>query len=87
MSAPSAPIESSLGDVVRRRVTALLAQISGAELEGLHPAIMNDVERALLQTVLEHTAGHRDRAARVLGLHRNTLRTRLRALDLDRGDA
>jgi DNA-binding protein Fis len=73
----------SLGEIVRLRVEHLLAQLSGEPIEGLHPVILREVERSLLQTVLTHTDGHRERAARILGLHRNSLRLRLVAVGLD----
>jgi DNA-binding protein Fis len=73
----------SLGEIVRLRVEHLLAQLSAEQVEGLHPVILREVERALLETVLTHTAGHRERAAQILGLHRNSLRLRLEAVGLD----
>lgn len=68
---------------VRDRVRDLLQTNTTHRLEGLYPALMRDVERSLLDTVLEHVQGHRQEAARILGLHRNTLRLRLRATGLD----
>lgn len=68
---------------VRDRVRELLQTHSIDHVEGLYPALMRDVERSLLDTVLEHVEGHRQDAARILGLHRNTLRLRLRATGLD----
>ena len=71
-----------LGDVIRGQVEGLLSRLSGEPVEGLHPVMMREVERSLLQTVLTHTNGHKEQAARILGLHRNTLRLRLAALGL-----
>jgi DNA-binding protein Fis len=71
-----------LGDFVRRRVESLLTTLSGAPVEGLYPVVMREVERTLLSAVLAHTHGRRADAARILGLHRNSLRHRLSALGL-----
>lgn len=73
----------ALQNFVRDRVRELLRTHPANHLEGLYPALMRDVERTLLETVLEHVQGHRQEAARILGLHRNTLRLRLRATGLD----
>ncbi len=86
MTAPDAspaPPDDSLAALIRQRVSALLSALSGEAVEGLHPVVMREVERALLGTVLEHAGGHRGEAARLLGLHRNTLRLRLRATGLE----
>jgi two-component system nitrogen regulation response regulator GlnG len=40
------------------------------------------LERPLLERVLELTGGNQLRAARILGVNRNTLRKRCRALDV-----
>lgn len=81
-SAPSSP---SLESYLRDRVEELLRTVPAERLEGLYPAIMRDVERTLLETVLAHVDGCRQDAARILGLHRNTLRQRLRVNGLDAG--
>ena len=41
------------------------------------------VERPLIQEALRLTGGNRARAAEILGIHRNTLRTRIASLELD----
>lgn len=74
--------EESLAELLRRRVERLLSELSGTQIEGLYPVIMREVERSLLQTVLVHTGGAKERAAEILGLHRNSLRLRLRAMGL-----
>lgn len=50
---------------------------------GLYDRIMDEVERPLLRLVLNLTEGNRIRAAKVLGLNRNTLLKKLRQHGLD----
>jgi two-component system NtrC family response regulator len=50
---------------------------------GLYEAIIPPLESALIRHALEQTAGHQGRAAELLGLHRNTLRKKIRRLGLD----
>lgn len=73
----------SIGTFVAGRVQELLDSMPVTRIEGLYPALMRDVERALLMTVLDHVGGKRQDAARILGMHRNSLRLRLRATGLD----
>ncbi len=78
----AAASEAPLSEIIRARVSALLVAHPGTPIEGLYPVIMREVERSLLETVITSTAGRKDEAARILGLHRNSLRLRLRAVGL-----
>jgi two-component system nitrogen regulation response regulator GlnG len=52
------------------------------ETETLHAEVHREVDRVLLPLVLEHTGGNQVRAARLLGIARQTLRLKLRELGL-----
>ena len=49
---------------------------------GLYDRILHEIERPLLQLTLDATRGNQVRAADVLGLNRNTLRKKIRELDI-----
>jgi len=49
---------------------------------GLYDRILREIERPLLALSLQATRGNQIRAAELLGLNRNTLRKKLRELDL-----
>ncbi len=49
---------------------------------GLYVRIVREVERPLIQRTLAATRGNQVKAARVLGLNRNTLRKKIRDLDI-----
>jgi nitrogen regulation protein NR(I) len=68
---------NELGDV-RQLVQDLLSQGAADLNSEVHAA----VDRILLQEVLASVGGHQARAAEILGLSRNTLRTRLQELGL-----
>jgi two-component system, NtrC family, nitrogen regulation response regulator GlnG len=57
--------------------------------EPLHSQFLAAAEPALLQVAMEFTGGNRAKAAELLGIHRGTLRDRLRAYSMDdaKGDA
>jgi len=49
---------------------------------GVHARVMREVERPLLERALEATGGNQLKAAKLLGLNRNTLRKKLRELGI-----
>ncbi len=50
---------------------------------GLYARILREVELPLLTLALQATEGNQLQAAMLLGLNRNTLRKKMRALDID----
>ena len=73
------PISQVIQEAVRQYFT---------DLEGEEPGLVYDmviakVEKPLLETVLNYTEGNQTRAAKILGLNRNTLRKKLKQYDLD----
>ncbi len=56
---------------------------SGETTDSLHSQFLAAAEPALMQVALEQTGGNRAKAAVLLGLHRGTLRDRLRAYGID----
>jgi two-component system nitrogen regulation response regulator GlnG len=49
---------------------------------GLHERILEEVERPLIARCLALTRGNQIKAAEILGVNRNTLRTKIRSLDI-----
>ncbi|RME87665.1 MAG: sigma-54-dependent Fis family transcriptional regulator, partial [Zetaproteobacteria bacterium] len=76
----------TLADAVRRAARRYLAQLGAADAAELYRQVLAQVEPALLAAVLEHTRGHQLRAARLLGINRNTLRSMLRRYGLNPED-
>ncbi|MFO1080802.1 MAG: nitrogen regulation protein NR(I) [Reyranellaceae bacterium] len=73
----------SLGDAVDRHLQALF-EAHGDRLppDGLYDRVISEVERPLLALALGATRGNQLRAARLLGLNRNTLRKKIKDLDV-----
>jgi DNA-binding protein Fis len=63
-------------------VPAIVDQLRAANSPSLHRDAMKLLERPLLVHALALTGGNQLRAARLLGLNRNTLRKRCRELEL-----
>jgi len=72
----------SLCDCVRRAVEQHLGDLNGEEASGLYQKVLSEMERPLFEAVLEHSGGNRVKAARALGISRNTLRKKLAELNI-----
>jgi two-component system nitrogen regulation response regulator GlnG len=73
-----------LGGVITRHLEQLFDRPEGGLPQaGLHGRIVREVERPLIAKVLAATRGNQLQAAAVLGLNRNTLRKKIRELDIE----
>ena len=59
------------------------AHKGGLPPSGLYDRVLREIERPLIQLTLNATRGNQLRAAQLLGLNRNTLRKKVRELDID----
>jgi len=74
----------TLSVAVERHLARYFAEQKGRlPSPGLYDRILQEVERPLLSICLGATRGNQIRAARLLGLNRNTLRKKIRDLGLD----
>ncbi|MEL5848676.1 MAG: helix-turn-helix domain-containing protein [Candidatus Igneacidithiobacillus chanchocoensis] len=73
----------SLRECVDSEVTRYFADLGGEVPRELHTKVMEEVERALLETVLRHSEGRRGDAAQWLGINRNTLSKKIQRYGLD----
>ncbi|HAE01335.1 MAG TPA: nitrogen regulation protein NR(I) [Rhodospirillaceae bacterium] len=77
------PGSESLSDAVHRHLTVYF-ETHGDQLPaaGLHARILREIERPLIEISLNATRGNQVRTAELLGLNRNTLRKKIRDLDI-----
>jgi len=82
-SSSEAGEDISLADAVDRHLQSLFAA-HGDRLppDGMYDRVISEVERPLLALALGATRGNQLRAARLLGLNRNTLRKKIKDLDV-----
>lgn len=59
-----------------------LDQLNGHEPKNLYKIFMREIERPLLESVMQYCDGNQTKAARYLGLNRGTLRKKLKVHDL-----
>jgi len=80
----AAPASESLGEAVERHLREYFdAHTDGLPASGLYERVLREVERPLIALSLEATRGNQLKAARLLGLNRNTLRKKIRDLDVE----
>jgi two-component system nitrogen regulation response regulator GlnG len=81
-SAPAAGGEG-LGNAVERHINDYFAAHKGAlPAAGLYDRVLREIERPLIVATLGATRGNQIKAAHLLGLNRNTLRKKIRELDI-----
>ena len=66
-----------LSDHVRLAVRDYLTRLDGEEIGNLYNMVLNEVERPLIQTVLELCGQNQSKSAQMLGLSRSTLRKKI----------
>ncbi|MFC4270352.1 nitrogen regulation protein NR(I) [Sneathiella chungangensis] len=75
--------DESLGMAVERHIAKYFAaHAGGLPPSGLYERVIREVERPLLSLSLEATNGNQIKAADLLGVNRNTLRKKIRDLDI-----
>ncbi|MHA6722999.1 nitrogen regulation protein NR(I) [Sphingomonas sp. RS2018] len=79
--------DDGLGAAVLTRIAAIGRQEPGRLDDGtLYDRIIAEVERPLIEAMLARHGGNQLRAARAMGINRNTLRKRLDDLGIDAGE-
>lgn len=74
------PLSKCVQDALR----FYLENMAGHDVVNLYALVLEEVERPMFETVLDHTNGNLSQAAKILGLTRATLRKRLAAYGIER---
>jgi len=72
-----------LSQQVAQALESYFEQLDGQEVVDLHALVISEVEKPLLEAVLNHTKSNQSKAAKMLGLSRGTLRKKLISYELD----
>lgn len=71
------PKEVSLASYVEKKLGDFVRAMNVGSGKNLYPTLMRAVERPLIELALRETHGNQIKAARLLGLNRNTLRKKI----------
>ena len=72
----------TLGQAVDIALENYFNNLNGEIPTSLHNMVIFEVEKSLFGHVMEITSGNQSEASKILGINRNTLRTRLRKFDM-----
>ena len=72
----------TLRETVQNSIRNYLKDMGNAQAEDLYQILLSEVEPPLIEEVLRHTRNNQSRAARILGITRNTLRAKLHRYDI-----
>ncbi len=76
--------DETLSDAIRRHLERTFSvSEGGVPSRGLYSRVLHEMERPLISLTLDATRGNQIRAAEILGLNRNTLRKKIRELDIE----
>jgi len=76
-------LKQPLSKQVAQALENYFEQLDGQEVVDLHALVISEVEKPLLEAVLNHTKSNQSKAAKMLGLSRGTLRKKLVSYELD----
>ena len=73
-----------LSDAVENSLAHYFDQLNGEEATGIYEMVIKETERPLLEITMEQARGNQTRAAKILGINRNTLKKKLASYGLDK---
>ena len=76
-------MKKNLPDNIDTLLDQYFNDLDGDEPTAIYEMVINTVEKPLLLYIMNKTEGNQSRAAKMLGLNRNTLRKKLKQYNLD----
>ena len=74
--------QETLAECVEKAMQQYFVDLNGEEPTDLFRFFLKEIEKTFLKTVMTQVKGNQSRAAKMLGINRNTLRTKLKDFDL-----
>ncbi len=80
--AKQAMTQNSLPESVRESLKNYFAKLEGQTPSNLYNLVIAEVEKPLVEMVLQLTSGNQSKAAKILGISRGTLRKKMAAYQI-----
>ena len=74
---------NEIGKTVEKSLDEYFRKLDGEQPHGIYDMVIANVERTLIASVMARTNGNQTQAADMLGMNRNTLRTKLTKYGID----
>ena len=71
---------NDLADAVKRALERYFKDMDGEKPTSIHEMVLKNVEKPMIATVLRFAEGNQTLAAEMLGINRNTLRSKMQRL-------
>ena len=68
---------SDIADCIRKSIDRYFTDLDGARPRAIYDMVLKNVEKPLLEAVLDQAEGNQTVAAQMLGINRNTLRKKM----------
>jgi|TARA_B100000768_G_scaffold137147_1_gene128169 Fis family transcriptional regulator len=76
-------MKKNLPDNIDTLLDQYFNDLDGDQPSSIYEMVINTVEKPLLLYIMNKTEGNQSKAAKILGLNRNTLRKKLKQYNLD----
>jgi Fis family transcriptional regulator len=73
---------NEIADCVKRSLEKYFKDLDGEKPRSVYDMVIRNVERPLLEAILNHAEGNQTIAAEMLGINRNTLRKKMLMLKI-----
>ena len=70
---------NAIAEAVEKSLSEYFYHLDGEAPDDIYRMVIDNVEKALLASVMQRTEGNQTQAAEMLGINRTTLRTKLKA--------
>ncbi|MEO5357032.1 MAG: sigma 54-interacting transcriptional regulator [Nitrospirae bacterium YQR-1] len=74
----------SISEFLEKKIVNYLQDVTGLSFGNLYSTIVDEVERTLISMALRETSGNQLKASRILGINRNTLRTKAKQFQVEK---
>jgi Fis family transcriptional regulator len=76
------PRASEIAECVRKALEKYFKDLDGERPRAVHDMVLKNVEKPMIEVVLNHAEGNQTVAAKWLGINRNTLRKKIEHLKI-----